>query len=450
MLRLAVVGGVLGMAMARLAVDQGPVASLCMDLRVDSFDEFLGKFRLGGDAEIVDDVVRLTADRQGQAGWMWSVEPTPLEMARQWTIEVDFRVYGNNGVMFGDGLALWLTREPLDGNTASPAKGQSLGPNFGMPRKFRGLGVFVDTFDNSPGHHSRRFPFISAVFHPLDEDAPDVDYAHNSEQDSHKLDVAPGCSEPVRTAVSSLSRPRTATLRLQYDQRQDDDPKSGTLSASILISQEPRSSDNSPDSAWRECFSYQGLSLPPGLFLGISSATGDLTDTHDVDRLRVYAPTTTTEKLNNTVARPTPIPRAVATKNCPSGPFCGVESEDKLDELVQDSPTMRALKKRIGESSSQVNDLEQRLQRRIDDGRRKLEDTLADLERVEGELDAKLAAAEQRIAEMEALASAEVTRRGGWFETAVTLLLLAVVGLTSYSLVSTCASGPADEKSHAF
>ena len=40
--------------------------------------------------------------------------------------------------------------------------------------------------------------------------------------------------------------------------------------------------------AWSECFSSSGIILPTGYYFGLTAATGDLTDTHEIYSVRVY------------------------------------------------------------------------------------------------------------------------------------------------------------------
>ena len=44
--------------------------------------------------------------------------------------------------------------------------------------------------------------------------------------------------------------------------------------------------------AWQECFKVAGVVLPTGYYFGISAATGDLSDIHDVYSMRLYDLTT--------------------------------------------------------------------------------------------------------------------------------------------------------------
>lgn len=40
--------------------------------------------------------------------------------------------------------------------------------------------------------------------------------------------------------------------------------------------------------AWKECLSVKGVRLPTGYFLGVTAATGDLSDNHDIISMRFY------------------------------------------------------------------------------------------------------------------------------------------------------------------
>jgi len=87
-------------------------------------------------------------------------------------IEVEFKISGK-GNLFGDGFALWLTKQ-----RASP------GPVFGFTDKFEGLGVFFDTYKNNrPG---TVFPYVMAMM-------GDGSTAYDSANDGKSNELA-GCS----------------------------------------------------------------------------------------------------------------------------------------------------------------------------------------------------------------------------------------------------------------
>lgn len=48
------------------------------------------------------------------------------------------------------------------------------------------------------------------------------------------------------------------------------------------------STDMENKAAWKECFSVRGIRLPTGYYFGITAATGDLTDAHDVLSVRLF------------------------------------------------------------------------------------------------------------------------------------------------------------------
>ena len=48
------------------------------------------------------------------------------------------------------------------------------------------------------------------------------------------------------------------------------------------------SHDVSNKRTWKSCFSVDGVHLPTGYYFGVSAATGELSDNHDVIELRTY------------------------------------------------------------------------------------------------------------------------------------------------------------------
>lgn len=56
--------------------------------------------------------VRLTEDMQRQMGYMFSEAPVSA-IGQEWRIDVSVRISGKGITLFGDGMALWYTREPF-------------------------------------------------------------------------------------------------------------------------------------------------------------------------------------------------------------------------------------------------------------------------------------------------------------------------------------------------
>jgi mannose-binding lectin 2 len=59
-----------------------------------------------------------------------------------WEMIVHFSVHGTGKNLFGDGFAMWYTKEVGE-----------LGPVFGSKDYFTGLAVFFDTYSNHNGEH---------------------------------------------------------------------------------------------------------------------------------------------------------------------------------------------------------------------------------------------------------------------------------------------------------
>ncbi|KAG6824511.1 hypothetical protein H0H93_001960, partial [Arthromyces matolae] len=86
-------------------------------------------------------------------------------------------VSGDSSHLYGDGLAIWLTKER-----------KQEGPVFGNKDKFDGLGLFLDTYAN--GRHSYSFPRITAM---LGDGNTEYDQANDNE--AHSIG---GCSANFR------------------------------------------------------------------------------------------------------------------------------------------------------------------------------------------------------------------------------------------------------------
>lgn len=440
------------------------VPELALDLQASSDKELLSRFRLGGDAELHQGRLRLTKDAQSQAGWVWSKAGTPARMEDEWSMEIDVLLHGKSSSLSGDGMAIWLATRPLDGDAVASGRSQSLGPNFGMPARFAGLGLFLDTFDNAPGRHSRRFPYIAGVFLPEPQPGqPEEEYAHNAPEYAHAMDASQGCTEVIRsTDPHGTSSERTVTLRLQYEGPPPGAPRtqnSGILSVSVLPAARPRQSDSSPAGAWRHCFVLRGLRLPSGLFLGASASTGDLTDAHEIDRVRVFAPETAAPREveapaaaaagdGQGSAAANPAAAGGASDPAASGPFCGADGEAEVAAAVLRSPTVSALQAEVERMGTRVEAVGEALNQRLASGLSRLEETLSRLGRAEKELDERLQALADRTAAAEEAAKVVVSKRGGWFEVTLVLVVAATAVAGGAALFMACTASERLEKPH--
>jgi len=187
--------------------------------------------------------IRLTRNRPSEMGWLWSRLPIT---AANFVIEVEFKVSGSKGHLFGDGLAIWLTR-----GRVQP------GPVFGNVDKFDGLGVFLDTYANS--RHAYAFPRVVGM---LGDGKTEYDQAHDGEKNS-----IGGCSANFRSTNVATK------LKLTY-------MKGGYLDVKIHY----KAWDD-----WTTCFTLRNVTLPDSPYLGFSAMTGDVADDHDIIGISTYS-----------------------------------------------------------------------------------------------------------------------------------------------------------------
>ena len=161
----------------------------------------------------------------------------PLSI-KDWEARVSVRIDGS-GRLGGDGVAFWYAAEP-----------GVLGKAFGSKEQWKGLGVFVDTFDNDG---KRDNPYISVVVN-------DGTKTYRSATDAKDIELG-GCRANVRKADSAT------VLRVAY--------RGSTRQLDVAY-------DLNANGAWRPCFSGI-VDLPLNYYLGVSAATGGVSDNHDVN-----------------------------------------------------------------------------------------------------------------------------------------------------------------------
>ncbi|TGZ62367.1 hypothetical protein CRM22_007486 [Opisthorchis felineus] len=195
-----------------------------------------------GSAVFEPDHVRLTQDVRSQTGGLQCTAPM---MYRDWEIHLTFHVHSPAKTLVGDGFAFWYTEQPI-----------SMGSAFGSREVFRGLGIFFDTYANQNGAHSHEHPYISAM-------VSDGKNAYDHDKDGTLTELA-GCSTDFRNHERTK-----AIIRFVRDQ----------LSLKLFYPDVQREV---------ECFSVDGVHLPIGYYLGVSAATGDLSDTHDIVSIKTF------------------------------------------------------------------------------------------------------------------------------------------------------------------
>ncbi|XP_074525389.1 lectin, mannose-binding 2-like b isoform X3 [Halichoeres trimaculatus] len=199
---------------------------------------------LMGTAMVTPDHVRLTPDLQSRQGAVWSRIPLTL---RDWELKVHFKIHGQGKKnLNGDGLAIWLTKDRMQN-----------GPVFGSTNQFVGLGVFVDTYPNNDRNHDRAFPYVSVML-----GNGTLTYDHDSDGRTTELG---GCTAMTRNAIYDTF------LLIRYSKNR----------LTVMVDVDGRQQ-------WKDCADIIGLRLPNGYFFGASSATGDLSDNHDIISMKLY------------------------------------------------------------------------------------------------------------------------------------------------------------------
>jgi lectin, mannose-binding 2 len=205
-------------------------------------------FDFGGTTIIrADQYVRLTAQAPSQAGWIFSRVPLT---ATNWEVEFEFSISGT-GNLFGDGFAMWVTKNRAE-----------TGPVFGMKDQFEGLGLFFDTYKNNrPGVV---FPYVMAM---MGDGQTPYDQANDG-----KANELAGCSA---RGLRNSDLPTRAKVTYFQDKQ---------LTVDLMYKKEDE---------WIRCFEVEGVKMPSVAYLGFSAETGELSDNHDiisVETKNLYSP----------------------------------------------------------------------------------------------------------------------------------------------------------------
>jgi len=199
-----------------------------------------------GDTMVTSNFIRLTPDDKSRRGGLWNKVPV---YARAWEMVVTFKIHGSSRNLAADGLAIWYVN----------LKKQE-GGVFGGPSKFRGLGIFLDTYKN--GGSTGAFPRVSGFINN-----GDWEFDHATDGDKQSFGH---CYAMAR------NREHDTDLKIRYKEKV----------LSVMV-------DVDGSGSWRSCFEKRGVILPTGYYLGFTAATGDLTDNHDIIAIRTYQVETT-------------------------------------------------------------------------------------------------------------------------------------------------------------
>ncbi|XP_010773694.1 VIP36-like protein, partial [Notothenia coriiceps] len=116
-------------------------------------------------------------------------------------------------------------------------------------------GVCVESKPLSPSQKS--FPYVSLML-----GNGTLSYDHDSDGRHTELG---GCTAMVRNAIYDTS------LLVRYSKNR----------LKLMV-------DVDGKQEWKDCADVTGFRLPPGYFFGASSATGDLSDNHDIISMKLY------------------------------------------------------------------------------------------------------------------------------------------------------------------
>ncbi|KAI3382614.1 hypothetical protein SNEBB_007046 [Seison nebaliae] len=200
---------------------------------------------VSGDAIITNRYIRLTSDEKSKNGALWS---TTRNRMQNWQIELEYSISGHGKHLSGDGIAFWY----------SP-NGQKSGPVFGNEDYFTGLGVFIDTYNNQQ-QTNVVFPYLVAT---INNGSSHYDVG----KDGFDTKIG-GCE---LNTIRNRNDYGTTLLIISYYQN--------TLRIET---------DETVRSGRRICFSRKGVILPKSYYFGVSAATGDLTDNHDIYSVKAF------------------------------------------------------------------------------------------------------------------------------------------------------------------
>ncbi|KAI8877898.1 hypothetical protein K501DRAFT_37597 [Backusella circina FSU 941] len=186
----------------------------------------------GGDVIKADDFIRLSLSVPNSKGYIWSKIPNPHE---EWETEIHFRVSGSH-LHGGRGMAFWYAKEPM-----------VEGPVFGSKDKWDGLSVWLDSAN--PVTHK---PSIMAIINQ-----GNLAFAAGDDPTKHNLG---SCSSTYRNA------PGESLLKVKYVDK--------TLTVSIGTGE--------AGGEYRICLQKSGVSLPKGYYFGMSAASHNPADDHDI------------------------------------------------------------------------------------------------------------------------------------------------------------------------
>eukprot|EP01091_Cochliopodium_minus_P019234 TRINITY_DN802_c0_g1_i1.p1 TRINITY_DN802_c0_g1~~TRINITY_DN802_c0_g1_i1.p1 ORF type:complete len:534 (-),score=162.97 TRINITY_DN802_c0_g1_i1:18-1619(-) len=212
-------------------------------------------FSFGGSTIATEEYFRLTPFVQSAIGYIWNKEKATM---KDWEAFLEFQIHG--GATGADGMAFWYVKDNNKPGTV-----------FGNEDKWTGLAVMLDSFDNDNLGNNPRVTVI--VNNGQKSYAKEADGAHQE---------TAGCQYNFRGSVETI------VMAVRYEH--------GILSISFGHKSESLNQ-------FYKCIEdiYIG-DLPESGYFGITAATGEVMDNHDIYSLNVYDlnPTYTPPVLDET------------------------------------------------------------------------------------------------------------------------------------------------------
>lgn len=274
--------------------------------------------------------------------------------------------------LYGDGAAFWITEDPF-----------VPGDTFGRSGGFTGLGVFFDTYDNAPGTHEHKHPYIAAVVstgdRPLSEADLETDASKpliSDETDpAHAVAFAHGgCHARIRQFGREA---KVTSLKVRYSHQEK------SLHASVLLTANRGEMSTMPEEAWQSCFTLYDIAFPEPVYLGVSASTGQLTDYHDVLAMQVHSAGADAEDVRAAAALPAEDAATSEIDSTPSDPedaapaaAAAASSTGEVPASMGDAGSatnaadglVQQLEASIAALQAQVQDLSSSMHRKIDEG----------------------------------------------------------------------------------
>jgi len=199
-------------------------------------------WELKGDTMATSEYIRLTPDQQSKTGGLWSRVPITFPW---WELQLAYKIHGSGKSIAADGLGMFVIKE----------RGQ-FGSALGGPTTFTGFAAFLDSYKN--GQQTGNFPQISGFVN-------DGSWSYNHDTD--------GAEQSIGKCLSGhRNKKENSLLRIRYFEDR------------LTVKVDP---DGTGDFK-KTCFEVDGVKLPTGLYVGFTSATGDLTDNHDVVSFKIW------------------------------------------------------------------------------------------------------------------------------------------------------------------